>query len=104
MLRFSADGQKLIAADAKGFVQQWLRGDGKWIGGRSFDMETSDTFYGASQHDDSLVAFPKTGSPQGAVKVWEIGEGRLWRSFPVPNSTIRSAATRRQSKMVGHRV
>ena len=68
MLRFSADGQKLIAADAKGFVQQWLRGDGKWIGGRSFDMETSDTFYGTSQHDDSLVAFPKTGSPQGAVK------------------------------------
>ena len=92
MLRFSGDGQKLIAADAKGFVQQWVRGDGKWIGGRSFDMETSDTFYGASQRDDSLVAFPKAGSPQGSVGVWAIGEGRRWRSFPVPNSTIRSAA------------
>jgi serine/threonine protein kinase/WD40 repeat protein len=87
MLRFSADCQKLIAADAGGFVQQWVRGEGKWIGAKSFDMETSDTLYGASQHDDSLVAIH-----DDVVDVWEIDEGRKWRSFPVPGSTIRSAA------------
>ncbi|HEV2972390.1 MAG TPA: protein kinase [Pirellulales bacterium] len=87
MLRFSADGQKMVAADAKGFVQQWIYADSKWIGRRTFDLETSDANYGASQDDDSIVAYR-----QGAVEVREAGDGRRWRSFPVSDWTVRSAA------------
>jgi serine/threonine protein kinase/WD40 repeat protein len=89
MLRFTADGHRLVAADAKGLVRQWIRGNGDWSAEKSFhvEVEMSAARYGASQHDDSLVAF-ETGS----IEVWEIDKRRRWRSFPVAGWTPQCAA------------